>query len=255
MTQLAPEFFEPVDSLLHRIDPRWKLAALSVLAAAVAALRTVPCALAAFALTLLLVPLAGIGMRRHLTRLGRVLAILVMVVIWLPLIAPANSGHWSLGPLAISVRGAELAVLVISKTAAILTLVLLLLATASLSAYLCAANSLHVPGFLVHLALLTYRYLFVLAGELAALRVAVRLRAYQNRASLHCYRTIGHLTGTLLVRSSDRAERISHAMRCRAYQGRFHTITETRTRRADVLFFLGAMAAATMLILCDLPRH
>src|SRR5437868_4244073 len=81
---------------------------------------------------------------------------------------------------------------------------------------------------------LTYRYTFLLAEELGRLRIALRVRGYRNRANLHSYRTIGHVAGTLLVRSHERAERVGQAMRCRGFDGRFRSLTAFRTRWPDV---------------------
>ena len=101
-----------------------------------------------------------------------------------------------------------------------------MLATAPLEVTLKAAHALRVPGLLVQLALLSYRYLFVLGDELARLRVALRVRGYRHRANWHSYRTVGHVAGTLLVRGYERAERVGQAMRCRGFDGRFRSLTE-----------------------------
>ena len=53
----------------------------------------------------------------------------------------------------------------------------------------------------------------------------------------HSYRTIGQVTGTLLVRGSDRADRVSHAMRCRGFDGCFRTLTTFRSNWVDALMF------------------
>jgi cobalt/nickel transport system permease protein len=53
----------------------------------------------------------------------------------------------------------------------------------------------------------------------------------------HAYRTVGQVTGTLLVRGADRADRVAQAMRCRGFEGRFHSLATFRTRPADVLMF------------------
>ena len=55
----------------------------------------------------------------------------------------------------------------------------------------------------------------------------------------------------LLVRGFERAERVGHAMRCRGFDGRFRTLTEFRTRPADVVAFLALFGAAVGLWLLD----
>jgi cobalt/nickel transport system permease protein len=104
---------------------------------------------------------------------------------------------------------------------------------------------------LVHLLALTYRYVFVVLDELARLRIALRVRGFRNRASLPSYRTIGHVTGTLVVRSFERAERVGHAMRCRGFAGRFHSLAEFHTRPADVLAWALITAGAAALAAWD----
>jgi cobalt/nickel transport system permease protein len=102
---------------------------------------------------------------------------------------------------------------------------------------------------------MSYRYLFVLADELARLRIALRVRGYRNRANRHSYRTAGHVAGTLLVRGYERAERVGQAMRCRGFDGQFRSLTAFHTRPADVLAFLVVTAGAAALCAWDwLPR-
>jgi cobalt/nickel transport system permease protein len=131
-----------------------------------------------------------------------------------------------------------------AKGLTLVTLMLVLLATAPLDATLKAAHALRVPGLLVQLGLLSTRYVYLLADELGRLRIALRVRGYRNRATRHCYRTVGHVTGTLLVRGYERAERVGQAMRCRGFDGQFRALTEFRTGPADVLAFLAVAAAA-----------
>ena len=93
-------------------------------------------------------------------------------------------------------------------------LALVLLATAPLDATLKAAHALRVPGLLVQLTLLSYRYLFLLADELGRLRIALRMRGYRNRANVHSYRTIGAVTRGLAGArlGAGRARRPGHAL-------------------------------------------
>jgi cobalt/nickel transport system permease protein len=126
-----------------------------------------------------------------------------------------------------------------------------LLATAPLDATIKAAHALRVPGLVVQLTLLTYRYVHVVADELVRLRVALRARGFRSRADGHTYRTLGNVTGTLLVRSHERAERVGHAMRCRGFDGRFRSLTEFRTAAADVAFFVVAVGCAAGLLAWD----
>ena len=59
----------------------------------------------------------------------------------------------------------------------LLTLMLVLWATAAPDATLKAAHALHVPGFFIQLMLLTYRHLFLLAELVCELRILARQQA------------------------------------------------------------------------------
>jgi cobalt/nickel transport system permease protein len=141
------------------------------------------------------------------------------------------------------------------KTLTLVLLMLVLLATAPLPDTFKAAQMLRVPGLLVQLAVLTYRYIFVLGSELNRIRVALRVRGYRNRMSLHSYRTAGHVAGALLVRGYERAERVGQAMRCRGFDGRFRSLNEFRTRAEDVLLFVLILGSAIALLVWDVLRR
>jgi cobalt/nickel transport system permease protein len=138
------------------------------------------------------------------------------------------------------------------KTVALVTLALTLLSSAPLHVTLAASRKLGAPKLLVQLTLLTYRYVFLLLDELSRLRIALRVRGFRNAMTAHAYRTVGQVTGTLLVRGSDRAEHVTQAMRCRGFDGHFHTLIAFRTRPADVLMFVLLVGVAAGLVAWDL---
>ncbi|MGH7172024.1 MAG: cobalt ECF transporter T component CbiQ [Gemmataceae bacterium] len=242
-------------SFLSRLDPRWKLAALLIAAAVVATLHTLPATVAALAASLLLALLARLPARWFWQRLAAVALFLALFTLPLPWILTGEGPVWTYGSLRLSWHGVEVALLLAAKAIALVTLMLTAQATAPLEATLKAAHALGIPGLLVQLGLLTYRYVFVLADELRRLRIALRVRGYRNRVRRHSYRTAGHIAGTLLVRGYERAERVGQAMRCRGFDGQFRSLTAFATRPADVVVFLLITASAAALAVWDwLPR-
>jgi cobalt/nickel transport system permease protein len=252
---LALQPLTTFDSPLRRLDPRWKIAALVPAAFMVAALRTLPAVLAALAGAGFLLIAGRLPLAWCLRRLGGVAVLLLLFVCLLPFILQGPGPVWDLGPLRFSLHGLIVALVICCKALTIVSLMLVFLMTAPLDATLKAAYALCVPGLLVQLLLLTYRYTFLLADELVRLRIALRLRGYRNRASLHSYRTVSHVAGTLLVRSHERAERVGHAMRCRAFDGRFRALVSFRTSLADVLVFVGIFLFAGGLLAYDLVQR
>jgi len=236
---LALEPLPTPNSPLSRLDPRWKLAAFLPALLAIAFLRGLAPTLAALAGTLLLACLGQLPPRWYLARLGWLLLFLSPFLLFLPLLLPMTEALLLAATLA-------------AKAVTIVTLVLVLLTSAPLNDLLKAAHALRVPGLLIQLFALTYRYIFLVAGELGRIRIAVRARGYRNRASRHSYRTIGHITGTLLVRSHERGERVAQAMRCRGFDGRYRSLTSFQTRRVDVLCGLLLPATSAALLGWDL---
>lgn len=221
------------DSLWHRMDPRWKLAGVLAGLVAVVLLQTLPAVAVALIAGLVLLASARLPWQWYAARLGSVALFLILFAVVLPL--TMSGDDWHVGPIAISASGLALATKIAIKALAVVALTLFLLATAPLETTLHAAHALRFPGLASQLLLLTYRYVYLFGDELGKLRIALRLRGYRNRVTGHSYRTIGHVTGTLLVRSYERAERVSQAMRCRGFDGRFRSLRTFRTERADVV--------------------
>jgi cobalt/nickel transport system permease protein len=90
---------------------------------------------------------------------------------------------------------------------------------------LLVASWFRVPKIFVELALIIYRYIFVLLEEILTIRDAQKVRlGYRNwRQSM---RSISMLGGSLILRAYDRAERVFEAMIARGYTGAI-TITYT----------------------------
>jgi cobalt/nickel transport system permease protein len=218
------------DSPIARLDPRWKLAGLAVVAAAAAAVRSPGPALAALAGALLLAAVARVRLHWFLPRLGAVAVALLPFAVIMPIVQ--------------GLAGARLAGLLAAKAAAVVTFASVALGSAAMPVTLHAARALGIPGTLIHVLLLSYRYLFLLGDELDRLRRAVRVRGFRARMNRHSYRTVGHVIGTLVVRGTERAEGVAHAMRCRGFDGRFRSLATFQTSAADIGFFIAMMATA-----------
>jgi cobalt/nickel transport system permease protein len=236
---------------LRRLDPRWKLAGLILAACLVSMFATVTAAAAAFVAALLLVGLSRMPVAWYLGRLSALAVVLLFFVILLPFILHGPGPTLVLGPVEVSLYGARVAVLLCLKALTIVTLMLVVLVSAPLDATLKAAHSLRVPGLVIQIAVLTYRYLFLLADEFGRLLIALRVRGYRMRSQPQRLRMIGHLAGSVLVRGYERADRVSQAMRCRGFDGRFRSLAAFATRPADVVVFALVAASGAGLLYWD----
>jgi cobalt/nickel transport system permease protein len=240
------------DSWLRPWDPRWKLAAISISIFAMAVLRSLPAASIGLVAALLLAWSARMPRKWYLSRIAPLGVFLGFFLVTFPLTTHDEEPLARIGGLAISWSGLRLALVIAAKAVSIMTLVLTLLIAAPLDRTLTAAHALGVPGLLIQVAILGYQYVFLLTSEMRRLRIAVRVRGYRVSNSIHCYRTIAHLCGALLVRSHEQAERVAQAMRCRGFDGRFRCLDDFRTRWLDVALFLCVTAVAVGLVVADL---
>jgi cobalt/nickel transport system permease protein len=239
------------DSPLARWDARWKLAAVLVATGGVATLDHAASAAVALGGALALIAAARLSRRWVLNRLAVfALAALPFLLILPFTLDPGGRGR-DLGPVRFSEYGLLAGLAVFCRCLAVGALGLVLVGTAPVHHTLTAAHRLKVPGLLVQLSLLAYRYAFLLGDELRRLRVALRVRGFRANVNRHGYRTLGHVVGATLVRGADRAERVADAMRCRGFDGRFHTLAEFRTTAADVCGFLSLVAATIALVIWD----
>ncbi len=237
------------DSPLSRWDARWKLAAVLVAVCGIASLEHI--APSACALLLAFVLILGSRLPLAWVR-GRLLLFAIASLPFLLVLPFTLSGDgWDIGRVHVAEAGLQTGGAVFCRGLAIGCFSLILLGTAPIHHTLAAAHKLWLPGLLVQLTLLAYRYAFLLADETRRLRVALRTRGFRMRGTRHGYRTLAHATGALLVRSADRAETVSAAMRTRGFNGTFHTLHAFHTRFADIISCVLLAAAIVALVLWD----
>jgi cobalt/nickel transport system permease protein len=251
MDQGAFHHSDVPDSPLARWDARWKLIALVIAAFGIATLDHLAPSVVALAGVFLLLTLARLPGRWVRGRLGLFgFAALPFLVVLPFTLDPAGPG-WDLGQVHISEHGIVAGLAVFCRCVAVGGLTLILLSTAPLHHTLAAAHKLKVPGLLVLLVGLAYRYAFLLGDEYRRIRVALRTRGFRARANRHGYRTLGHITGAILVRGADRADRVTAAMRCRGFDGTFRTTITFRTTTTDFVSWILVIAGISAIIIWD----
>ena len=117
----------------------------------------------------------------------------------------------------------------------------LLMATTRIDALCAALRKLHVPGMLVTLLLLTYRYVGVMTEELAVMTDAYHLRAPGQKGIHHS--AWGSFLGQLLLRSMDRAEELYSSMLLRGFHDHFHYADAAPCTAVDAVYLALSVAA------------
>jgi cobalt/nickel transport system permease protein len=97
-----------------------------------------------------------------------------------------------------------------------------------------------MPEIFVSQLLFLYRYLFVLMEETMRLVRARDMRSFGKKG--RGIRVFAHLTGTLFLRTVERAERIYQAMLSRGFSGTMPAMTGYRFSGIDAAFVVANLA-------------
>jgi cobalt/nickel transport system permease protein len=210
------------DSIINRWDARWKLAGLSLAVVAILSLQDPSLLGVSLGLVVILLVLGRVSITIILKRWGLLLLSLLPVV----LVLGISAEH---GWLAASI--------ILLRTLSIAGLLLVLVLTTSTSTLCAAAQRLYVPGVLVQVLALAWRYARLFLAELQRIRMALFCKGFRMQTNGHTFRTLGYTAGTLMICGADRSERVSEAMLARGFRGDYHNLSEFRTTRRDVTAF------------------
>jgi cobalt/nickel transport system permease protein len=238
-------------SILHTIDPRYRVMA-AVLFSFITALsyrpETLICALlSAFSL----VVIAKLNFFLVMRRLSVLIGFLALIWIVLP-ITYNGPAMVQIGPFNIVRAGVVLSLQISAKSVSILTAFMALVATMTIATLGRTMERLGVPDKIVHLTLITYRYIFVIEQEYRRLTTAIKIRGFQPKTNLHTYRAYAYLVGMLFVRALTRAKRVDQAMRCRGFQGKFYSLYHVKPTPYNFLFVIGFLGLIIVLILLEI---
>ncbi len=217
---------------LAGLDPRLRVGSALAFAGVTASLDEPAVLAGALAWALAVAAAAGLPAGLLLRRLVALEGFMVVVLVTLPFTVPGET-VLTLGPLTASWAGLERAVAIALRANAIVVMLLALAGTLDPAILGHTLARLGVPHKLVHLFLLTARYMVVLHDEYRRMGLAMRARAFTPGGNLHTWRTYGWLVGMLMVRSLERSRRILDAMRCRGFQGRLHLLAQAPWRGTD----------------------
>lgn len=240
-------------SAVHRLDPRVRLLSAAGFSCGAAVVNGPAALAAALALAVIWAAAARLPVGAVLRRLAAVNGLIALIWVVLPFTVPGEA-LVRLGPLGASAAGLGLALRITLKSNAIVLAFIALVATMPVATAGHALHRLRVPDKIVHLLLMTYRYLFVLEQEYLRLARAAKIRGFRPRTDRHTYRTYAYLVGMLCVRALERAERVRWAMLCRGFERRFVSLREFEAGRGSLVFLAASAAAVAGILFLESAR-
>ena len=222
------------NSVIHRLDPRVKMVLVFVFSILVAISNQFSVLTLALALGLFVTLLARIPLAELIRRLVPVNLFILFLWVFLPF-SVKGQPLFSIGPLVGTHAGVLYALHITVKSNAIVAMLITLVASTSILTLGHAMNELRVPQRVVHLFFFTYRYVHVIRREYLRLVSAMKVRGFRAGTNMHTYKSIAYLVGMLLVRSSERAERVQKAMLCRGFRGQLYSLSAFSVKKGDVV--------------------
>ncbi|NEQ49543.1 MAG: cobalt ECF transporter T component CbiQ [Leptolyngbya sp. SIO3F4] len=214
--RLTLDTYAGLHSPVHHWWPRSKLIGLGGLMLGFASIQHIQLVPVCLLLTALVYSLSRLPWSFLGSRLRYPGLFLLGLVIALPLLS-GSVILWQWGPLAIRQEGLMAMVLISGRFLSIVTIGIVLLGTTPLLTLIDSFVSLGLPKLLAEMTLLSYRYLFDMAEQLANLRQAMRLRGFLPKGNRQSWQQLSAVAGTLLVRSYEQSEQVYKAMRLRGY--------------------------------------
>lgn len=222
-------------SIIHQLDPRIRVGFTILYAFVVALSYQFSVLILALVISSILIVISQIRITDLLKRTLWVNALIFLLWLLLPFTFKGEI-LTRIGSLAVYRPGVVLAAQITLKSNAILLAFIALVATMTFSTLGHALLRLRVPEKIVHLLLMTYRYVFVIEQEYLRLVQATKIRGFRPGTNANTYRTYSYLVGMLFVRAAARAERVHQAMLCRGFKGKFYSLQKFQISSASWMF-------------------
>ena len=228
-----------LDSPIHRLDPRAKVAVTALFLATVVSFpkREIVELTALFVYPAILWAVGQVPSRALLRPILIASPFAILVGLFNPLLDRSVAVHW--GTFAIS-GGWMSFISILVRFLLTVAAALLLLACTGYVAVCTALGRLGAPRLLVVQFLLLYRYIFVVADEASRMSRARALRSPLARSTT--IKTWASLVGHLLLRAYDRGLRLHTAMLCRGFDGQFRSLRSLHWFWTDSCFLFGCTA-------------
>jgi len=231
----------PGTTLVHRLPPQVKLAGLLAFAVTVAITprRAVGVFAVEAAVLLMVVAIARIPVATLLGRLAAVVPF-VLFAFFIPFIADGTQTN-VLG-VSLSTDGLWSTWNILAKAILGTTASIVISATTPIPDMVHGLARLRVPTTIVAIIAFMFRYLDVIAEQLAQMRRSMTARCHDPRW-LWQARPIAASAGTLFVRSYERGERVHQAMLARGFSGQMPVLAQ---RSATPVNWLAAFVPAVV---------
>jgi cobalt/nickel transport system permease protein len=237
MPEIFSDIFTYRENALARTDPRTRLIVSLCAIVLVVCSKGTWYPLAVFLFSMALISLLRVPVRlvaaRLLIPMGIVLVI-VLLKLFMTVGDPLFQVSFGQMTLTASREGFRGGLILGARVAGAVSMIILLGVTTPAHEVFRALFWMKAPREWVEVAMLMYRYIFVLIETAANMATAQRLRLGYSGAR-ESLRSLGVLSGSVVLRSAEQAVKTSEAMMLRGYQGSLPVSAMSPFTRADLV--------------------
>ncbi|NOX89325.1 MAG: cobalt ECF transporter T component CbiQ [Calditrichaeota bacterium] len=245
---IEPDKYAHINSPVHHWDTRFKIVSLVGLIVGFSFIHKMALLPFILIISFLLIYLSRLPVRYLMKRLEYIIPFLLFAAILLS-VTSGGETLYSFKMLKVYKEGLALGSVIFIRSIASILIFFVLLETAPFLQTMKALQALKIPSKLTGLVFFTYRYIYVYLEELRKMRIALRLRGYNDNSVLHTLKTNSAIIGSLLLRSLEQAERICTAMVLRGYSGNVQENSSFSARTSDYVKSLITFVIVLVIIL------
>jgi cobalt/nickel transport system permease protein len=245
--------------VLQALDPRVKLVSAVALLVVTSLVRHVPVLLAVSALAALVAGLSKISVPFFLKRVWMFIPFFTGIVVLPATFSFITSGeivvplgHWFGHRVGLTRQGLTSAALLVTRVAASISIVLLVVLTTSWTRLVASLRSLGLPRLFVMVLAMAHRYVFYLLNTVTEMYEARKARTAQVEGSVASGRMfVAATAGSLFGKAHAMSDEVHQAMTARGYTGQARSLKAFRLRTADVLYALSCITACAVALGVD----
>lgn len=133
-----------------------------------------------------------------------------------------------------------------------MTIITIVLDSQSLDQFMNGLAGLKIPSVMITVLILSYRYVFLFLDDIQKMQTAAKSRFFNGGVRIRSLKVYGQLTGMLLIRSLDRADRMYQAMASRGFDGRLRFKESQKITRVDL--FKTSFASIIIILLVVIEK-
>ena len=229
---MIAETFANGSSLIHKLDPRFKIVTGVLLSSLAAILNHYIAISYMLMLVILVTTISKIPVVSIIRRLLIVNGFIGFLWLIIPFTHPGTIVY-QLGFLRVTFEGLHFVALITLKTNALILIFITHFSSSNVATIGHTLQYFKLPAKFISLLLFTYRYIDVMAQEYSRLVRAAKVRCFKPGTNFHTYRTYAYFVGMLIINATNRDEKIHHAMKCRCFNGKYYSLQTFKSANTD----------------------